>query len=121
MASEIHMSNRIKSKRTYSRYTLDAVALLGKHIQIARKAQKLTIGDFSDRIGVSPTTLQKIEKGDLKCEIGIVFEAAALVGIQLFDTSTEQTFTSKLESADNKLALLPKSIRPHHKELDDDF
>ena len=33
--------------------------------------------------------LQRIEKGDLKCELGAVFEVATIVGVKLFDA--EQT------------------------------
>ena len=76
--------NKAKS-RTYSRYTINAVTLLGKQIKLARKTRKITEVDLADRANISPTTLKKIEKGDLKCEIGIVFEIAALVGVALFD------------------------------------
>jgi len=110
-----------KKERTYSRYAKDAAILLGKHIQLARKARRLTERDFADRIGVSRTTLQKVEKGDLKCELGIVLEAAALVGVRLFDVDPRQSFRASLESVNDKLALLPKSIRKSHKEVDDAF
>ncbi len=110
-----------KKERAYSRYTKDAAALLGKHIQLARKARKLTERDFADRAGISRTTLQKMEKGDLKCEIGIVLEAAALAGVKLFDVTPRQTFASNLESVNDKLALLPKSIRKRNQKVDDAF
>lgn len=111
----------IKRDRTYSRYAKDAADLLGKHIQLARKARKITERDFADRVGISRTTLQKIEKGDLKCELGIVLEAATLAGVKLFDVDQNNSFSTKLESVNDKLALLPKSIREHHKDVDDAF
>ena len=111
----------IKKERAYSRYTKDAVVLLGKHIQLARKARKITERDFADRVGISRTTLQKIEKGDLKCELGIVFEAATLAGVKLFDVDQNNSFNTKLESVNDKLALLPKSIRKQHEDVDDAF
>lgn len=111
----------IKKSRAYSRYTKDAAILLGKHIQLARKNRKLSEHDFADRIGISRTTLHKIEKGDLKCEIGLVFEAATLAGIKLFDVNQSSSFEKNLESVNDKLALIPKSIRNHPKELDDAF
>ncbi len=110
----------VKKQRTYSHYTKDAAVLLGKHIQLARKVRKLTERDFADRIGISPTTLRKIEKGDLKCELGIVLEAATLIGVKLFDVDSRESFATKLESVNDKLALLPKSIR-HTREVDDAF
>lgn len=113
-----------KKERTYSRYTKDAAQLLGGHIQLARKAQRLTEKDLAERVGISRTTLQKIEKGDLKCELGIALEAAALVGVKLFNVDPRKdTFASKLESVGDKLALLPQSIREgtDSSEVDDEF
>lgn len=109
-------------KRTYSRYTKDAATLLGKSIQLARKERRFTASDFADRVGISRLTLQKIENGDLKCEIGIVLEAAVLAGVALFNANPNQgNLSSHLESINDKLALLPKSVRKRLKEVDDDF
>jgi DNA-binding XRE family transcriptional regulator len=108
-------------ERAYSQYTKDAAVLLGKHIQLARKARKLTEKELAERVGISRTTLQKIEKGDLKCEVGIVFEAAVIVGVNLFDVDQRTTLAAKLESVSDKLALLPKSIRKVSNEVDDAF
>jgi DNA-binding XRE family transcriptional regulator len=109
-------------KRTYTHYTKDAAILLGKSIKLARKARRLTSSDFAKRVGISRVTLQKIEKGDLKCELGIVLEAAALAGVPLFsvDPLTDK-FAKNLESVDDKLALLPKTIRKIIKDIDDEF
>lgn len=109
-------------KRTYSHYTKDAAVLLGKDIQLARKARRLTVTDFADRVGISRITLQKIEKGDLKCELGIVLEAAALAGVKLFDVDPRtSSFGGRIESVNDKLALLPKSIRKRPMDVDDAF
>lgn len=106
--------------RVYSRYGLKAVALLGKLICLYRKEQKITTKDLADRAGISRTTLSKIEKGDMKCEIGLVFELAALVGLKLFEADL-----AGIEGIDKntkeKLALLPKSIRPSKQAIDDEF
>ena len=101
----------MKKERVYSAYTKDAAILIGKNIQLGRKERKISERDLADRIGISPTTLRKIEKGNLKCELGIVFEAAALVGVKLFEVESRRSFASKLDSINDKLALLPKSIR----------
>jgi transcriptional regulator with XRE-family HTH domain len=119
MVQEFKIMNN-KKERTYSRYTKDAAVLLGKHIQLGRKARKITERDFSERIGISRTTLQKIEKGDLKCELGTVLEAATLAGVKLFDVTQDNSFAKNLESVSDKLALLPKSIRKQ-KDVDDAF
>ena len=111
-----------KKKRAYSQYTKEAAVLLGKDIQLARKARRFTASDFADRVGISRITLQKIEKGDLKCELGIVLEAAALAGVKLFDVDPSNgSLQGRLESVNDKLALLPKSVRRRTQEVDDAF
>ena len=70
--------------RTYLRQTQDAAELLGKLIRLGRKERKMTEEDLSGQAWISRRTLQKIERGDLKCEIGLVFEVANIVGVKLF-------------------------------------
>jgi len=112
-----------KTVRVYSQYCRQAILLLAKHIQLARKERKLTERDLADRAGIARATLQKVEKGDLKCEIGIVFELATLVGVKLFDVELAQShqFTLDIDRLDDKIALLPKSIRKSTKGVDDAF
>lgn len=106
--------------RTYSRYSRDAVALLGGLIRVARKEKKLTALELAERAGISRGLLQRIEKGDLKCEIGVAFEVAAIVGIKLFDADAAE-LTQLVGRTEQKLALLPKSIRKKQEVVDDNF
>ncbi len=106
--------------RTYSRYSRDAVALLGALIREARNERKLTAQELADRAGISRGLLQRIEKGNLKCEIGVVFEVATIIGIKLFDTD-ENALTKHLGRTKEKLALLPKSVRKKSIPVHDDF
>ena len=106
--------------RTYSRYSLEAVQLIGNLIKIARKERKLTAQELAERAGISRGLLQRIEKGDPKCEIGVAFEVATIVGVKLFDVE-ETTLTKHIRQTDYKLALLPKSVRKKIKAVDDDF
>ncbi len=106
--------------RSYSRYSLEAAALFGKLIRLHRKERKLTAHDLADRAGLTRTTLRKIENGDMKCEIGLVFEVAALVGVKLFDAGAGSPGGYK-ERIDDRIALLPKTVRKAGKEIDDDF
>lgn len=110
-----------KKERTYSRQTKEAAILLGKHIQFGRKDRALTEMDLADRAGISRATLQKIEKGDLKCELGLYFEVATLVGVQLFGADSSTTISANIERINDKLALLPKSIHKKKKDVDDAF
>ncbi len=106
--------------RTYSRYSRDAAALLGALIREARNERKYTAQELADRAGISRGMLQRIEKGNLKCEIGAVFEVATIVGIKLFEAN-ESSLTNHLHQIREKLALMPKSVRKKSKKVYDDF
>lgn len=107
-------------KRTYSRVTREAAELFGKLIRLNRKERKMTESELAGRAGISRATLQKIERGDLKCEVGLFFEVATLVGVQLFEAENLHAVSMHLSRIDDKLALLPQTVRPSVK-VDDDF
>ncbi|MGM0656605.1 MAG: helix-turn-helix domain-containing protein [Thermodesulfobacteriota bacterium] len=106
--------------RTYSRYSRDAATLLGALIREARNERKLTAQELADRAGISRGLLQRIEKGNLKCQIGAVFEVATIVGIKLFEAD-ESALAKQLGHTKEKLALMPKSVRKKSKKVNDDF
>ena len=106
--------------RTYSRYTQTATALLGQLIRVARIKHKLTAQEVADRAGTSRGLLQRIEKGNPKCEIGVVFEVATIVGVKLFDAD-QSTLMTNLHRTEAQLELLPKSVRNKTKKVRDDF
>lgn len=108
------------TNRTYSRYSRDAAELMGKLIKLGRTERKLTTQDLADRAGISRGLLRRIEKGDLKCEIGAVFEVATIVGVKLFDPESP-SLTSHINRVDDRLALLPKYVRKSTKAVKDDF
>lgn len=109
-----------RKSRIYSGYTLEATILMGRLIKLRRTQRKLTAQDLAERVGISRGLLQRIEKGDPKCEIGVVFEVAALMGVKLFDADSN-TMGTHVERAEDKLALLPKSIHKSRKAVDDAF
>ena len=106
--------------RTYSRHTRDAVTLLGKLIRLARKERGLSAAELAERTGISRGTLQRIEKGDPKVEIGLMFEAATIVGVNLFDADNGR-LCENIARTDDKLALMPKAIHKPSKVAKDDF
>lgn len=108
------------SARTLSRYSLEAMTLLGNLIRVARIERKMTTQEVANRAGISRGLLQRIEKGDPKCELGATFELATIVGVKLFDAETT-TLTKHIRQSEDKLALLPKSVRKKAKVADDDF
>ena len=108
--------------RAYSRYSKEAATLLGKLIKLGRKDRKLTAQDLADRAGITRVTLRKIENGDLKCEIGLAFEVATIVGVSLFDAEKSSlTMAMQINRADDKLSLLPKSTHKPKRVVEDDF
>lgn len=106
--------------RTYSRYTLEASALLGKQIRLGRKRRNWSETELAERAGIVRATVQKIEKGDPSCAVGLVFETAALVGVRLFDPEAD-SLSGLLARADDTLSLLPKAARMKKGDVDDDF
>ena len=107
-------------KRIYSRYTLEATSLLGKLVRQARIEKKMTAQELSERAGISRGLLQRIEKGDPKCELGAAFEVAAIVGVALFGSDVDQ-LALQGRHIDEKLALLPKAVHKGVQVVDDDF
>ena len=110
----------MQQARVYSKYVREAAFLLGKQIRLGRKQYKWTEHELADRAGIARATLQKIEKGDLSCAIGLVFEVASLVGVKLFDADAS-SLAMQHDRVDDKLALLPKAVRKSRKMVDDDF
>lgn len=107
-------------KRAYARYTLEGIALLGKMIRQGRKQRQMTEHELANRLGIARSTLQRVEQGDPKVEIGIMFEAAALVGVKLFD-SDEKGVKTLSERMDDRIAVLPKHIYKTGKKVIDEF
>jgi len=107
-------------QRIYSKYSQEAALLLGKQIKLGRKQRKWSEKNLAERVGISRATLQKIERGEMTCAIGLVFEAATLVGINLFEQD-RLPLPVRIEQMDDKIALLPKRIQPQKKVIDDDF
>ena len=105
--------------RAYSQLTTNVVRLLGKRIQLGRKARKMTEAEMAERCGISRTTVRAIEAGNLKVEIGLVFEAAYVAGVVLF-TDDIVELAANVQRVDDRLALLPMRARKTT-EVRDDF
>lgn len=110
----------MKRTRSYSRVTKQALSILGKLIKVSRTERGLTAAELAERAGITRKTLRKIEYGEPGSEVGIVFEVASLVGVPLFEND-ERTLQMNNARLDEKLTLLPKSVRHSKTEVDDDF
>ena len=107
-------------KRTYSKYTKEAIKLFGHQIKLGRKQRRWSEIELANRAGIARRTLQKIESGDSSSSIGIVFEVATLVGLRLFDSDMDGIIRHRANT-DAQLTLLPKHTHALRKDLDDDF
>lgn len=108
------------SRRSYSRYGREAVIVLGQLIRISRIERKLSVAQLAERVGASRDLMQRIEQGDPRCGIGFVFEAATIMGIPLFEEDLGR-LTMRMSEQEEKLRLLPKSIRKTNTVVRDDF
>ena len=107
-------------KKVFSNYPLESVSLLASLIRASRIENKLSTTEVAERAGISRSLLQRIEKGDPKCNIGAFFEVATIVGIKLFDAD-ETTLNKHSRQVEDKLTLLPKAIHKKKRKVDDDF
>jgi len=106
--------------RPFSQYSLDALTLLGQLVREARLGKAMTMADLASRAGISRALLQRIERGDPGCSIGVVFEVATICGVSLFDQGQRQ-LTAHLALHREKMTLLPKAVRSGPKGVKDDF
>lgn len=107
-------------KQNYARYTLAAVSLLGSLVRLERTNRQMTAQDFADRLGIDRGTLKRLEEGDPKVELGLAFEACALLAIPLFDEDIRGV-TLRADEALKRIALLPKKVRARKVSVDNDF
>lgn len=102
----------------YSRATLEALLLLGKLIRAERIERRWPVQELAERVGVSRDLIQRIERGDPRCGIGAIFEAATITGVPLFERDPGR-LGRHLAEQDAKLKLLPKAARRKRAIVDD--
>jgi len=106
--------------RTLSLKSRLAISVLGKLIRTGRIERKMTTTELAERAGISRDMLYRVEKGDPRCGIGVVFEVATIVGVTLLEP--EESALRRLDSTvTDRLTLLPKSVRHTSDEVYDDF
>ena len=108
------------TNRAHSRYSKEATRLLGQMIHEARIQRRLTATEAAERAGISRGLVQRIEKGEMGCSIGAVFELATIVGVALFDANPA-ALSRHLATSRDKLTLLPKRARKAAAVTFDDF
>lgn len=109
-----------KRTRSYAPQTRDAVAVLGAQVALARRERGWTAAELGERVGVSARTISSLENGSPSVAIGVVFEAATMLGIALF--GVEGPELSRLARHGREtLALLPSRVYRRLEPVDDDF
>lgn len=103
----------------YSRLSLQILQTFGQMIRLARLERKMPQTELAERLGVSRQTVSAVEQGDPKVGIGIVFEAALILGISLL--APDHQALDKLSTVVGGLATLLPSRTGAAKELSDDF
>ncbi|WP_298128875.1 helix-turn-helix transcriptional regulator [Ferrovum sp.] len=106
------------ASHTISKYANEALFLLGASIRAARIQKRWSEQELADRMGVSRPLVSRIEGGYPGTSIGAVFEAAALVGVSLFE-GTPQAIMGHTARVAEKLALLPQTARKKGKVKDE--
>ncbi|WP_043769708.1 helix-turn-helix transcriptional regulator [Algiphilus aromaticivorans] len=107
--------------RTYSRYTRQAVRLLGLQLHTRRLERGMTAAALAERAGVSRDLLYRVERGDPRVALGLAFELAAIVGVPLFDPDPG-VLDAHIRRTEDRLSLLPSAVRkPQAAPADDDF
>ena len=110
----------MRRRRTYGRVTTDVVAAVGVEVAQGRRHHRLTIADLAERAGTSPSTVQRVERGDPTVALGTVVEIGRLVGLRFFGGSADEV-GQHLERGRDRLVLMPQRVRMRDEELDDDF
>lgn len=109
----------MKRTRPHSPLTLEATRLLGARVRVARRERRCTLQELADRVGATPATIRKVERGDPTVGLGVAFEAAALLGVPLFHHDSERR-SLEADRVDDRLAVLPQLVRQPAK-LNNDF
>lgn len=92
---------------------------LGERVRAARIRRKLRQDDLARRTGLSRTSIQNIERGDLGCSLAVVFRVLWNLGLAteielIADPGLDRDGLSLALSADKKRVFVPKKV-------DDDF
>jgi len=97
----------------------EALQLMADAIRVGRLRRGWTVESLAERVGVSRPTMMKIERGDPGVAVGTVLDAAALVGVPLFDVDAP-TRARHQAHLSRELSLLPAAARPR-RTVSDDF
>jgi transcriptional regulator with XRE-family HTH domain len=108
-----------KRQNSYPPTVHEAAELLGTEIAQARLARRWTVRELAERAGVSPATLQKVERGNPSVALGTAFDVATLVGVPLFYDDASRLADEAARA--RRTTLLPRPVRHRRGELNNEF
>lgn len=109
----------MRKPHAYSPQALETARLLGERVRLGRLERRWTLEEMAERVGVNHTTMRKVERGDLTVGLGPALEAAALVGVSLFEVGPGGLSLERRD-AQARLAMVPSRAR-RPKAVDVDF
>ena len=93
--------------QTLSVVSREVLATLGETIKAGRLRRGWSVRNVAERVGASPTTIGKIERGDPSVAVGSVVETARIVGVDLYGGDVRSVRAANAEL----LSLLPQRGR----------
>lgn len=75
------MPRKLSSTETWPTLVQERLIVWGKCINTQRLRQRITVADLSTRLGISRTTLLRMEKGDTGASAGAYLTALLTLGI----------------------------------------
>jgi transcriptional regulator with XRE-family HTH domain len=101
----------------FSGATARLCVALGTEIALVRRERRWSQSELAERIGMSLGTVRAIEKGTPSVSLGAAFEAATVLGIDLFGGT--DAVAARAATNRRTLRLLPQRVR--NVAIDDNF
>lgn len=70
-------------KRQYSNITVGNLRNIGNQLRIARRINRLSQEGLAHTLCISPNTIRRVEQGNPVVEIGVFFEVAMLLNVEV--------------------------------------
>jgi transcriptional regulator with XRE-family HTH domain len=99
----------MRRPHSYHPQTVEAAKIFGLQVAQARRRRRMTVAELCERVQASPVTVRKVERGDPTVAMGIAFECASILGIELFGVDGDR-LPSILAREEDRYRLLPSRV-----------
>jgi len=107
-------------KATHSHMTKECLEIFSNQIKQFRVNTRMSQKELSLRVGVSVSTIGKIERADPKVAIGTYFECASIVRLPLYDFDPNSREVYRFGNLyKDIIKLLPKRVQQRRKVSND--